>query len=258
MKNCILKIVLLCAFFVFYSCENKKIKPNIDSNKAGVVLSFDDAYVNEWFDADKKLSKYKWKATFCVSKINTLDESEIAKLQKLQSKGHEIAGHGLHHYNAVKFIEKFGIKEYVKQEIEPMLVLMKSYKLHVSSFAYPEGKRSQALDNALFNNFKIIRGRSFGREIPSKQSCFFRNSKIEFGFDIDNNHINFSIPYLIKLLDYAKKNNKILILCSHKTVDTVTANYQTKVETLEFICQYMKRNNMKFYTLSDLNKFNEK
>ena len=98
----------------------------------------------------------------------------------------------------------------VKQEIEPMLVLMKSHKLHVSSFAYPEGERSQALDNALFNNFIIIRGRSFGGEIPSKQSCFFRNSKIEFGFDIDNNHINFSIPYLVKLLDYAKKNNKIL------------------------------------------------
>jgi len=255
MKNYILKIVLLCAFFVFYSCETKKSKPKIPPYKAGVVISFDDAYVNEWFDADKVLKKYKWKATFCVSKINTLNESEIAKLQQLQSEGHEIAGHGFHHYNAVKFIAQFGTKEYVKQEIEPMLVLMKSYSLHVSSFAYPEGERSPALDGVLLDNFKILRGRSFGGEIPSKQSCFFKNSKIEFGFDIDNNHIHFSIPYLVKLLNYARKNKKILILSSHKPVDSLTANYQTKVETLEFICKYMKQNNMKFYTLSDLNKF---
>ena len=74
-----------------------------------------------------------------------------------------------------------------------------------------------------------------------------------YAFDIDNGHIHFSIPYLLELLDYAKKNNKILILCSHNPVKNVTKSYQTKIETLEFICKYMKLNDLKFYTLSDLN-----
>jgi hypothetical protein len=73
-----------------------------------------------------------------------------------------------------------------------------------------------------------------------------------YAFDIDNNHIHFSIPYVLELLDYAKKYNKILILCSHKPVKRVTANYQTQIETLEFICKYMKLNDLKFYKLADL------
>jgi hypothetical protein len=56
----------------------------------------------------------------------------------------------------------------------------------------------------------------------------------------------------LELLDNAKKNNKILILCGHKPVKKVTANYQTKIETLEFICKYVKANDMRFYKLSDL------
>jgi len=135
-----------------------------------------------------------------------------------------------------------------------MLDTMKKLSLNVTTFAYPFGERSAALDTSLLTKFKIIRGRAFGGEIPSEQNCYFNNSRIVYGFDIDNSHIHFSVPYLLKLLDYAKENHKILILCSHKTVTDVTENYQTKVETLELICAYMKRNDMKFYTLSDLNK----
>jgi len=69
---------------------------------------------------------------------------------------------------------------------------------------------------------------------------------------MDSIGVNFSIPYLLELLDFAKKENKILILSSHKAVKNLTENYQTKIETLEFICKYMKLNDLKFYKLSDL------
>jgi peptidoglycan-N-acetylglucosamine deacetylase len=71
MKNYILKILLLCAFLILFSCEKEKPKPVIKSIIAGVVLSFDDAYVGEWYDTDQKLKQYSWKAAFCVCKINT-------------------------------------------------------------------------------------------------------------------------------------------------------------------------------------------
>ena len=231
-----------------FSCQTQKPNPL----KAGVVISFDDAYVDEWFEADKVLRKYDWKATFFVCKIDSIGKPQLQKLHQLQDEGHEIAGHGYHHYNAIKFVQKNGIEEYLKQEIDPMIASMKRLKFNVTSFAYPYGARSSALDSALSHKFKMIRGRDFEEIAPEKEGCYYRNSKFLYAFDIDNEHIHFSVPYLLKLLDNAKKNNKILILSSHQPVKSLTANYQTKLETLELICKYMKNNDMKFYTLADL------
>jgi peptidoglycan-N-acetylglucosamine deacetylase len=252
MKLLLPQIAFMLSLSILISCENKKPKPLSQPNKAGVVISFDDAYVDEWFDADKLLKKYNWKATFCVCRIDSIGEPQLKKLRQLQKEGHEIAGHGYHHYNAVKFVNQFGIDEYMKQEINPMLVSMKQKGFKVSSFAYPYGERSDELDSVVSKKFKVIRGRDFCSEVPEKEGSYFRGTKFMYAFDIDNNHIHFSIPYVLELLDYAKKNNKILILCSHKPVKNVTANYQTRFETLEFICKYMRLNNMKFYRLSDL------
>lgn len=252
MKQFSVKALLFLMFLTFFSCDTKKQKPEPKPYKAGVILSFDDAYVDEWAEADAALKKYGWKATFNVCRIDSIGEPEIKTLLRMQKEGHEIAGHGYHHYNAVKFVKQYGIDAYMKQEIDPMIVSMKKKSFKVTSFAYPYGERSEELDKALSAKFKIIRGRAFGGEVPEKQDSYFNNSKIVFAFDIDNSHIHFSIPYVLELLDYAKKNNKILLLCGHKPVKNVTENYQTKIETLEFICKYMKDNDLKFYTLSDL------
>lgn len=255
MRAVVLKTLFVSLFLTLISCQNKEKaeeKPKLKPYKAGVVISFDDAYVDEWFDADKALEQYGWKATFCACRIDSIGSPQIKKLHELQSKGHEIAGHGYHHYNAVKFVEKNGIDEYVKQEIDPMMVSMKQKGFNVTSFAYPYGERSDALDKALADKFKVIRGRAFCGDTPEKEGCYFRNTEFMYAFDIDNNHVHFSIPYLLELLDDARKTNKILILCSHKPVKDVTANYQTKIETLEFICKYMEKYDMKYYTLSDL------
>jgi peptidoglycan/xylan/chitin deacetylase (PgdA/CDA1 family) len=243
---------LLCAFFLFFTFEKEKPKPKTKPNIAGVILSFDDAYINDWFATDRELKKYSWKGTFFVCKINTLNPSEIKKLLELQKEGNEIGGHGLNHYNAATFLSDHTIDEYLDQEINPMLDLMSFYGLKVTSFAYPYGGRTKSLDNALLKKFKVIRGRAFCEKDASKQGCYFDKTGTVFSFSIDDTHNHFNIPHLLKLLDYVKKNNKILILNSHKTVKNVTGDYQTKNETLELICQYVKKNNMKFYTLSNL------
>lgn len=252
MKNSILKIALFCTFFLF-SCEKPQvvIKPQI---VPGVILSFDDAYVNQWFATSKKLKQYGWKGTFCVCKINTLRHYQIKELLELQKEGHEIAGHTLNHINAIDFLRNHSITDYLKQEIYPMKDLMHFYGLKMTSFAYPYGARTAKLDSTLLEKFKIVRGRAFCEENPSKQGCYFNKSRLVFSFSIDDTHNHFNIPHLLRLLDYAKKYHKILILNSHDTVKEVTADYQTKEETLEIICRYIKRNNMKFYTLSDLDK----
>jgi peptidoglycan/xylan/chitin deacetylase (PgdA/CDA1 family) len=252
MKNNILKIVLVCTFFIFTSSGKEKSKPKIKPSIAGVVLSFDDEYINDWFATNQKLKRYSWQASFCVSKINTLNVLEINKLRELQKEGHEIAGHSYNHYNAVNFISERTIQEYLDDEINPMMDLMSFYGFRITSFVYPFGSRNKILDAALLNKFKIIRGRAFCETNPIKQGCYYDNKRLVYSFSIDDTHNHFDIPYLYKLLDFAKKNNKILILNSHKTVKNVSGDYQTKDKTLEVICKYIKKNNMKFYSLSDL------
>lgn len=257
MKNSILKTLLLCTFFILFSCqkEKPKSKPKAKPSIAGVILSFDDAYINEWVATDKKLKKYNWKGTFFVCRINNFRHAQVKKLLKLQNEGHEIGGHGLQHLNAADFIRIHTINEYLDQEINPMLNLMNFYGLKISSFAYPYGGRTPNLDTALLKKFKIVRGRAFREEIVNKQGCYFSHSDVIYSFSIDDTHDDFNIPHLLKLLDFARKNNRILILNSHKTVNKVTADYQTNNATLEFVCQYIKKYNMKFYTVSDLNSF---
>lgn len=254
MRIFIYKSVFILTMLSLFSCQDKKT----NNYKAGVVISFDDAYVDEWLDADKILNKYDWKATFCVCRIDSIGQPQLIKLHQLQDEGHEIAGHGYHHYNAVKFVKQNGIDAYLKQEINPMMASMKQQNFNVTSFAYPYGERSSELDSALSHKFKMIRGRDFEDIAPEKEGCYYRNSKFLYAFDIDNNHIHFSVPYLLELLEDAKKNNKILILSSHKPVKNLTANYQTTIATLEFVCKYIKQNDMQFYTLSNLDNLNYK
>lgn len=115
-------ISLLIGFF-FYSCSSSKSKTT--NSKAGVVITFDDYFVNEWKEADVQLAKYNWKATFCVSNFEKLSVSDISNLKELQTKGHEIAGHGFRHLNAKEFTKKNNKQHYLIVEIFPLIEAFK-------------------------------------------------------------------------------------------------------------------------------------
>ena len=244
------KLFLLIAFLVILSSCSKSEDAYlpIANYQSGVVVTFDDDYVNEWVNAHDILKNYSWKATFCVSKIDELNLEKINKLTVLQNYGHEIAGHSLHHISATSM----GIDDYFNTQITPMMTYMNTNGFNINSFAYPYGKRNTTTDYKLFTTFKVLRGTTYGLEKPSRQNCYYNNSNLVYGLGIDNSYSHFSLAYFIQLLEYAKANNKILILYAHKPVQTSTADYQTEMNTLIQICDYVNNNNMKFYTLSEL------
>lgn len=242
-------ISLLIGFF-FYSCSTHKNR--VTNSRAGVVITFDDYFVNEWIEADKLLSKYNWKATFCVSNFDQLSSVDISNLKLLQKNKHEIAGHGFLHINAKEFTKKHGKQKYLDIEIFPLIEAFKEQEITLETFAYPYGAKNQTLDFELKKYFKIIRGTSKGNKKIADNSNFYNGTRILNGIGIDSNYEHFNLNYLSKVLKYAKKYNKIVVFYGHKPVKLASNEYEVDYQTLDFICNYVKNNDLKFYTMRDL------
>ncbi len=243
---------LLLIPIILISCSKNDEINSLPKYQAGVVLTLDDDYVYEWEMAQDILKNYSWKATFCVSKVNQFSPEKIVILKALENYGHEIAGHSLNHINAVEYSNSYGVEAYFNNEISPMMSIMNANSFAIKSFAYPYGARNNSIDTKLFSTFNILRGTTYGALNPNIQNCYYNNSNLVYGLGIDSSYSHFSISYFIKLLEYAKLNHKILILYAHKPVLTANASYQTDMNTLIQICNYVNQNNMKFYKLSEL------
>ena len=241
---------------ILFSCNHEEdtIKGKKIESRGGVVLTFDDDYVDDWNKANNILAKYNWKATFFVTHFDKLKPQEIQELKNLQNKGNEIAAHGLNHQHTVLFVKENGTDAFVKQEINPMLTLMKNDGFNVTNFSYPYGNRTEETDKLLFQHFNFLRGTTYGSEAPNLQNCYYNKSKLIYGLGLDNSYPHFSVPYFLALLQYAKEQNRIVIFYAHKTVPKASKNYETEFSTLTEICKFVKNNNMKFYTVSDLDK----
>ncbi|WP_445723706.1 polysaccharide deacetylase family protein [Flavobacterium sp.] len=251
----LISISLLIGFF-FYSCSSTK---NTNSNsKAGVVITFDDYFVNEWKEADAQLSIYNWKATFCVSDFEKLTTSDISNLKALQNKGHEIAGHGFRHLNAKEFAKRNNKQQYLKVEIFPLIEAFKKEGIEIKSFAYPFGAKTQTLDFELKKHFEIIRGTAKGGKKVADNANFYNGTRLANGIGIDSNYEHFDLNYIKKVLQYAKKHNKIVIFYAHKPLEKATNEYEVEMKTLQLICEFVKNNQLQFYTLKELNSLKKR
>lgn len=254
MKNS--KYITIAFLFLLFSCTDEEVVKNEKKEKlsiqSGVVLTFDDDYIENWKMAASQLKIYSWRATFCVCRIGLMNQDRIHTLQEFQKYGHEIAGHGVNHINTLQYVSINGVQKFYDDEISPMMVKMNENGLHVTSFAYPYGLRDDITDDKLFSTFKVLRGTTYNDCIPQSQDCYYDHSRLVFGLGIDTNYAHFNMPYIFSLLDYANTHHKILVLYAHKPVEVVSEKYQTKMEDLIAICKYINDKHMKFYTLSDL------
>ena len=252
----LLQIFLL---FLLFSCQTKEDNHSVFNQNisvhpknGGIVLTFDDDYVDDWFDLNRQLMPYNWKGTFFVTHFDKLPEREIRELRYLQIYGNEIGGHGLNHLNSIMYIKDFGGNQFMQNEINPMLHLMYRNGFKVASFSYPYGARNKDSDDLLFKHFKFLRGTTYGSENPEKQNCYYNYNPLVYGLGIDSSYEHFNLDYYFSILKYAQENNKIAVFYAHKTVPKTNGKYQTDYETLIKICKYVKENNMNFYTMSDL------
>jgi len=252
----IVSFTLIILLTGLISCkENAEIPPGLANG--GIVISFDDRHVPEWYDAHSRLTNYNWKVTFCISSYSRLSVSEILKIQELINAGHEISSHGYSHLDAVHTIDSLGVDEYLNKEIYPMIELMENDGFSVKTFAYPFGSRNEETDELLLNIFDLVRG--VGRGInytDAMRNCFFEGSPVVYSLGIDENTPHFNgLDYqqcILDVLTYARDHKKILLVYAHKPVENITDDFQISFSTLDLICNFVNENDMKYYTLSDL------
>ena len=223
--------------------------------RGGVVFTFDDRFVDDWYDLHNLLDNTGWRATFFLDRFHTYNSSQINKLQRMQEYGHEFGHHSSTHARATDYVRDYGIDAYLENEIHTQKRLMAEYGFSPTSFAYPYGSRNLQLDTALFDVFSILRGVSGiipeGRH-PSQLICYYNNNNLVFGHGIDDSPYNHSMEYLYSILDYVKNEDKVVIFLAHRPRRVVTADYQISYLRMVELIKYINDNNMHFYRISDL------
>ena len=259
-KNTIIKICIILLFLILINCDSICNYCSTELKGPGaIVLTFDDKYIDDWFIADSVFSIYDWKATFCVTKHETLTETEKQKLLTLQNNEHEIASHGNKHLRATEYLSNHTMEEYANEEILPSLTSMEYDGFDISTFVYPYGSRSVETDLTLFNYFSVLRGTTYKHSTVKSQKCFVNKGAEEmvvYSLGIDSHYEHFSVDFILSLLKYANQEGLVLVLHGHKVANNDTLKYVTSYKILHEIGSYVQENGMEFLTLRELTNFN--
>ncbi|MFH0863878.1 MAG: polysaccharide deacetylase family protein [Candidatus Gottesmanbacteria bacterium] len=224
---------------------------------AGLALSFDDDYVDEWYAMRDLLNSYNAKVTFFVTNLNSLTVEEWNKLEALKRDGHEIDSHGYTHLVASNYIATYSMNQYLQNEILPSIRTLNNYGFYPIAFAYPTGAHTFETDNVLLGYFPILRTTitTNGGLIPIKDidSVFYKfdGATVLTSVGIDNIQGN-SIDSIMAGLQRAKDQNEVLLIHGHRPLNSTENTYITNISKLEAILSYAQNHGLHFYTFSEL------
>jgi peptidoglycan/xylan/chitin deacetylase (PgdA/CDA1 family) len=139
--------------------------------RGGVLFSFDDAFVEHWFDGRELWNRYGAHLTFFVSRYDHVKPEQRAQLHMLFDDGHAVEAHGLKHERASDFVMENGLHAYISDELLPELDLLRADGFHPTVFAYPFGARTGELDRAILEHFDRVRSISFSLPTPVTDPC---------------------------------------------------------------------------------------
>lgn len=244
----------MISFVKYIAGTCNRLLPGIfGGGQPGLAISFDDAYVNEWYSLRDLFLRYGTKVTFFVSHFDQLPRESIERLKILQEDGHEIAFHGLRHLSAGKFVAENSLEAYLATEIFPGILAMKQLGFSPVTFSYPYGVRTPHIDMALLKHFKHIRGvicTKAEKKLASSRHIYYKRSGLVFAAGVDNVYGK-KIEELQDAMKKAAARKKTLLLYAHKISDDA-CDYCTPASRMEALLEYASKTGLKFYRIKDL------
>jgi len=216
------------------------------ADDAAVVLTFDDAFVEQWHDQRSVFVEYGARVSFMVTRFDSLGEEQISMLRDLEGDGHEIGCHSLTHVDPREFLAEHTVEEYVDAEITPALELMAAAGFEPTSFSYPWGGRSGELDVALWEQFEILRG-SGG--IGSDGLYDYAGDPLVFGARVDDGYA--TIDEVEEAMRRARGDGSALVLYTHRVLEESEASH-IKPDDLEELLARATELDLPLKTLSEL------
>lgn len=255
-------LLVLLVVFTHFSCQQKAEH----SEKAGVAISFDDHFIDEWYALRPLFQKYHAKVTFFITCSDSLTTNEIKKLKDLQSDGHEIGFHGTIHGKSTELIN-LGADQYIARELTPGLKFMADAGFKPTSYAHPGGNHNAQVDSVLkATGFKILRDVAISRRIfkgiPLYTLAPRIMNQIYYAFDGESIVDALLIDQDSEITESeikdafikAKQTNTAIMLFGHEPLyaKPVNGEYGFNVSFLETILKEAKEQNLKFYTMTEL------
>lgn len=215
----------------FPATWRRHMRPKVGDGKGTILLSFDDRNFNGWKAAIPIFDKYRAHATFFV--CGPINKDAMSAMKVMLAKGHSVGLHGLGHRNADKAVADMGAEMYWKEEIEPQLNICRMIGVPISSFAYPNNRRTDETDALFFSKgFAHLRGstglvpydpkglkQADRRPLSECDGAFFPASEIASHRLLRTNMVGADYHTdandLVRCIERAHERDEVLALTSH-------------------------------------------
>lgn len=122
-----------------------------------VALTFDDLFVDNWLAARPLFDEFGARVTFCVCCLHEATDDQIAGLRTLQADGHEIAYHTRTHPRLIPYMERFGLEQWLAEEIDRGVAEHRALGFPARSFASPFHRSTPKSREATAGRFAVTR-----------------------------------------------------------------------------------------------------
>jgi hypothetical protein len=206
----------------------------------GLLLSFDDDYVDSWEGHFDLFEKYKARVTFFIQgKTNPF-------CAKALDRGHDIGYHSLNHRD----LRKITREEFGRETVESALPFRQA-GIPLSAFAYPFGFSESWMHDVLLRSFGTLRG--YGVTFRLYSEAEIRQGYIS-SRAVDNTVIPkdddfFRIVRLMLMTVKFLDAKLVLPLTTHDISDT--AAWGISLRRLEFLLKTANELGLTFYCYSD-------
>jgi peptidoglycan/xylan/chitin deacetylase (PgdA/CDA1 family) len=210
-----------------------------EEDGAGVLLSMDDNYQDDWEAYFDTFDRYGAKITFFI-------QGEFCRFcQEARNRGHDIGYHTHHHLNLTQVS-----KETFDTEAVSGIDQFRRAGIPLDSFAYPYGLSEPWMIDALTPFFQLQRGYGVTFVIYRKEKLrgYIASKAIDNILFKEESHFERTL-YHILLITKFLGGGSVAPFTTHAISDN--AQWGIKPARLEYLLKTIQELNLKFYLFSD-------